>query len=173
MHCKLTSHLLQDQRCSPQKAITALGTLNLDRLRSFSADSRNKDRAHTPHQNSGNYLFSQIEYTYKGRLITPSHNEMKNLISIRITYCTIPVRVRVSIHYGVRKCKLWADMRWEEGSVLPSINEAIQSNLWLKSDVWLPQGVWYQSNSKLEHGSTNMILIPLEPFYYLFTLWID
>lgn len=79
----------------PQKAITALGTLNLDRLHSFSADSGNKDRAYTSHYNSGknSFFFLQIEYTYKGGLIMPSHNE-KCLMWIKATGELLTVQFR-------------------------------------------------------------------------------
>lgn len=61
----------------PQKAITALGTLNLDRLHSFSADSRDKDTGSRspPVQRKHVFFFFQKEYMYIGRLIMPSHNE--------------------------------------------------------------------------------------------------
>lgn len=92
----------------PQKAITALGTLNLDRLHSFSADSRDKDTGSRspPVQRKHVLFFFQKEYMYIGRLIMPSHNEKPwfEWRLLKYTYCTIQMRVRVSIHYGARKC---------------------------------------------------------------------
>lgn len=91
----------------PQKAITALGTLNLDRLHSVSADSRNKDRAQPPHQNRANFLFFFfLKYVQKGSDYAKSQWKKFDFNKgyRRITYCTIQMRVPVSIHYGVCEC---------------------------------------------------------------------
>lgn len=103
----------------PQKAITALGTLNLDRLHSFSADSRDKDTGSRspPVQQKHVFLFSNRIFVQRNA--DYAKPQWKTLIWMKATEeLTVQFRWESGSAYIMVSANVNYERQWDEREVL-------------------------------------------------------